>query len=251
MPQESISDSKSPVRHILFVEGNPARCVAVQEAFAHYRLCVDVLDTAESALGVVKHRWPGIMMIGHPVCGTSPSALADSARAIDAPLPILVAEDDATPQQLLDQAVRCLAAAPKAAPVEPGPILLVDDDERLRNILQSFLELNRFEVAVASSGEELLERLETVSPRLVLLDLRMPGIGGLDALRGIRQVQPNLPVIIITYVDEEHTRTMAADWGANDYLLKPLSFEHLRTILHSRIWMHNGKPGAENAAGTS
>ena len=181
MPQESI-ERTSPVQHILFVEGDPARCLAVQEAFAQRHLCVDVLDTAEGALSVVKHRWPGIMMIGHPVCGTHPNALANSARAIDAQLPILVLEEragagqphmahlpaNAAPQELLNETLRCLAAAPKTAPVEPGPILLVDDDERLRNILQNFLELNQFEVAVASSGEELLERLKTASPRLVL-----------------------------------------------------------------------------------
>jgi DNA-binding response OmpR family regulator len=118
----------------------------------------------------------------------------------------------------------------------PGEILLVDDDPRFTHILRELLELNGFTVITASTGEQALEHLALSSPKVVLLDVRMPGMDGLLILKHIRVNQPNLPVIIITQDSEDRTREEAAILGANGYLLKPFDFEQLKTLLLLKVF---------------
>jgi DNA-binding response OmpR family regulator len=117
-----------------------------------------------------------------------------------------------------------------------GEILLVDDDARFRDILKEFLELKGFSVFAAGTGEEALGCLAEHAPAVVLLDLKMPGMDGVLTLKHIRMRKPNLPVIIVTNSDEEHARQEAVVLGSNDYLLKPFNFDHLETILLTRIF---------------
>lgn len=119
----------------------------------------------------------------------------------------------------------------------PGTILLVDDDERLCSILQNFFELNAFNMVTASSGEEAITWLEgsLAAPKAVLLDIRMPGISGLEVLWKIRQSQPHLPVIVISHLDDPHVQARALTLRVNEYLLKPVNFEYLKALLHSKI----------------
>jgi CheY-like chemotaxis protein len=116
-----------------------------------------------------------------------------------------------------------------------GQILLVDDDDKLRRILQNYLELKGFAVTTASSGEEARLRLAEQTPRAVLLDVKMPGMDGLMTLKHIRVSHPNLPVIFISNSDEDETMEEAAILGANDFLIKPFNFEHLETVLLTTI----------------
>ena len=118
----------------------------------------------------------------------------------------------------------------------PGRILLVDDDSKFRQILRAFLELKGFQVIAASSGEEALERLTNSDPRVVLLDMKMPGMDGLLTLKHIRISHPHLPVICVTQMDEEETRGEAGILGVNDYLIKPFSFELLEATLLTKIF---------------
>ncbi len=118
----------------------------------------------------------------------------------------------------------------------PGTILLVDDEFRQRDILKDFLQLNGFTVVMAASGEEALERLPDSSPGVVLLDLKMPGMGGLCTLKKIRESHPTLPVIIITQVDEDQVMEEALGLGAYDYLIKPFKFEQLKSVLLTKIF---------------
>ena len=117
-----------------------------------------------------------------------------------------------------------------------GSILLVDDEARLRSLLKEFLELNQFEVTTAGSGEEALAQLARAAPEAVLLDIVMPGMDGLSTLKHIRISHPNLPVILISHLDEDDKRQEAVILGANDYLLKPVNFEHLKTLLLLKLF---------------
>ena len=117
-----------------------------------------------------------------------------------------------------------------------GTILLVDDELRSREILKEFLELNGFEVETADSGEACLRLLERALPRVILLDVRMGGMDGLMTLRHIRIRHPNLPVVLTTQVDDTQVVAEAGMLGANDYLIKPLDFEQLKTTLLVKIF---------------
>jgi DNA-binding response OmpR family regulator len=119
---------------------------------------------------------------------------------------------------------------------QKGEILLVDDDDRFRGILKEFLELRGFSVVTAGSGEDALGCLAEHAPSVVLLDMKMPGMDGVLTLKHIRMRKPNLPVIIVTSSDEEHTKQEAVVLGSNDYLLKPFNFDYLETILLTRIF---------------
>ena len=117
-----------------------------------------------------------------------------------------------------------------------GTILLVDDDHKWRKILQEFLELKGFTVIMADSGEEALERLARAAPRVVLLDVKLPGMDGLLTLKHIRASHPNLPVIFITHMDEEQIMKEAGILGVNDYLIKPFNFEQLEAVLSTHLF---------------
>ena len=118
----------------------------------------------------------------------------------------------------------------------PGRILLVDDDPKFQQILRAFLELKGFRVIAANSGEEALEQLTHSDLRVILLDMKMPGMNGLLTLKHIRASHPTLPVIFVTQMDEEETMGEAGVLGVNDYLIKPFSFAFLETILRTKVF---------------
>src|SRR5437764_14942090 len=102
-------------------------------------------------------------------------------------------------------------------------ILIVDDEEVLRDVLDAVLRREGFEVVMAASGEEALSILdEDESIDLVILDIMLPGISGIDTLRSIRVSTPSLPVIIITAFSSIDGAIEAMKHGAVDYIPKPL-----------------------------
>jgi len=116
-----------------------------------------------------------------------------------------------------------------------GRILLVDDDPKFQQIMREFLELKGFRVIIASSGQEAMRCLTRSDPRVVLLDMKMPGMDGLLTLKRIRVSHPTVPVIFVTQSDEEEFIGEARLLGVNDCLLKPFSFEALEAILLTKI----------------
>jgi two-component system, OmpR family, phosphate regulon response regulator PhoB len=107
-------------------------------------------------------------------------------------------------------------------------ILIVDDDERVRTLLSWQLEAEGFTVRCTADGGEALERIDAERPDLVVLDLSLPGVAGLDVLRRVRQREetdraPPLPVIILSGRTGETDRIVGLDLGADDYLIKPFS----------------------------
>jgi DNA-binding response OmpR family regulator len=102
-------------------------------------------------------------------------------------------------------------------------LLVVDDDELLRNSLVEILTMEGYEVQTVSTGEEALIRLQNEDYDLLLLDLRMPGIDGLDVLREVNRTAPATKVILLTGHGTLETAIEALRYGAYDYLLKPVS----------------------------
>jgi two-component system KDP operon response regulator KdpE len=114
-------------------------------------------------------------------------------------------------------------------------ILLVDDEPAIRRALRApLLELG-FQVAEASRGEESLQALRAAAHDVVLLDINMPGIGGLETLRRIRAFAPRLPVLMLTVRDGEEEKVEALEAGADDYVTKPFSTRELIARIRTAV----------------
>ncbi len=105
-------------------------------------------------------------------------------------------------------------------------VLVVDDEPQIRRVMRTTLSSNGYAVVEARSGEEALEVLRKENPELILLDVNMPGIGGLEACREIR-AQSDVAIIMLTVRDTERDKVLALDAGADDYVVKPFSMEEL------------------------
>ncbi|MBC7360046.1 MAG: response regulator [Desulfacinum sp.] len=106
-------------------------------------------------------------------------------------------------------------------------VLLVDDEVEFVSTLAERLEIRGMEVLVASDGEEALRRVEQEPLDVVVLDVRMPGLGGLDVLKRIKEMKPDLPVILLTGHSATRDGIEGMRLGAFDYLMKPLDIETL------------------------
>ncbi|GDX80152.1 DNA-binding response regulator [Deltaproteobacteria bacterium] len=126
-----------------------------------------------------------------------------------------------------------------------GPILVVDDEEDLRNLLQHALSKEGFTVRTAATGPEALSLASTLRPSLVLLDLMLPGMQGTEVCRRLR-AEPALegmPIIMLTARGEELDRVVGFELGADDYVTKPFSTREL--ILRIRaVLRRSGVGGA-------
>ena len=106
-------------------------------------------------------------------------------------------------------------------------VLIVDDEPAIRSALRPPLVELGFQVAEASRGEEALQLLHSGTIDVVLLDINMPGIGGIETLRRIRAFAPRLPVLMVTVRDGEEEKVEALELGADDYVTKPFSMREL------------------------
>ena len=112
-------------------------------------------------------------------------------------------------------------------------ILVVDDDPDIRQVLKDRLESFRYRVLVASSGKECLEVLDKQSPELVLLDIKMPGMNGIEVVSRLKQDERHkgIPVILLTAKGSQEDKVAGLDAGADDYVVKPFdSFELLARV---------------------
>ena len=128
---------------------------------------------------------------------------------------------------------------------QPGRVLVVDDNENNREILARRLARNGYAVSVAEGGRGLLDRIRDEAVDLVLLDIEMPDVTGLDALVAIRQSYSavRLPVIMVTARSQSEDVVKALELGANDYLTKPVDFP----VALARVRTHMSHLRAEEA----
>lgn len=119
-----------------------------------------------------------------------------------------------------------------------GAVLLIEDDHSIRRSLKAVLQELRFDVGEASSGEEGLITLRQRLFDVVLMDLNMPGMGGMEACRRVRREFLNLSIIVITVRDSEDDKVQALEAGADDYVTKPFQ-------------VGNSQPGSEPLFGVA
>ena len=117
-----------------------------------------------------------------------------------------------------------------------GPVvLLVDDDAAIRRSVAVGLELEGFRVVSASGGRAALEAVERMHPAVVLLDLTMPDLDGLEVLRRLRSVGDEVPVCVLSARDEVEDRVRGLEAGADDYVVKPFAVEEVAARLHALL----------------
>jgi DNA-binding NtrC family response regulator len=111
-------------------------------------------------------------------------------------------------------------------------ILLVDDEPGMLRYIRTLLEVDDYKVETASTGEEAVERVQKgLRPELVLLDLLMPGIDGLQTLEQLRKIQPGVKVVMLSCVSDTRKVVQAIRLGAHDYLTKPFQKSELDTVI--------------------
>lgn len=248
----------SALRPVLIVEDNVALREHFYDVLAHRGFSVIAVPSVERAFATLKHERPGLILADiHSAMASDMTVwdFTDRLRALDGHLPIVLLGDiphDApagaigtiqarlpatvSDESLLQEVDRWFnAAEPARRQRWPGTILVVDDEPKLRALLQEFLNQHGFTVTTAASGEEALDVFQRSSPSVVLLDIKMPGMDGLTALREIRALRPSATVIMITGLEGEQAMAEAQALGANGYIVKPFNLEYLETVLLNNI----------------
>src|SRR5258708_23084093 len=106
-------------------------------------------------------------------------------------------------------------------------VLVIDDDATLRDTIGLMLETEGFSPAFAENGEVGLAQALTLKPSLVLVDLRMPGLGGMEVCKQIRAAGMNTPIIVLSAIGDEMDKVLLLEIGADDYVVKPFGSREL------------------------
>lgn len=112
-------------------------------------------------------------------------------------------------------------------------ILLVDDEDSIHLLYREELEDEGYEVHSALSGEAALDQLKIIQPDLVILDINMPGINGIDVLRQIKEANPSLPVILSSAYQE--FKQDLATWASDEYIVKSSNLDELKAAVKKHL----------------
>lgn len=116
----------------------------------------------------------------------------------------------------------------------PSRILVVDDEPQIRSVVKTALVSNGYEALEARTGEEAIEIVRAENPDLILLDMNMPGIGGMATCRQLRAIS-DAAIIILSVRNSERDKIQALDSGADDYLTKPFSVNELMARMRANL----------------
>jgi len=167
-------------------------------------------------------------------------ALAQGARAVLAKPVVLTDILVILGAAVVDEPAAAPAPAPGPA-AAPGPsathVLVVDDDDGIRETLAEFLASRSFRVSVAADGPSAVRAITAAAPDVILLDIDMPGLSGTDALPTIRAMAPRAVVIMVSGTADEDVAKRALARGAFDYVVKPVNFEYLARGLETALAM--------------
>ena len=114
-------------------------------------------------------------------------------------------------------------------------MLVVDDEMEICDFLKSFFEERDFIVSTANSGEQAISEMQQARPQIVLLDVHMPGMDGMNVLKHIKTQQPAVKVIMVTALETREKIEEAMRLGADNYITKPLSLEYLERDVQEKV----------------
>ena len=117
----------------------------------------------------------------------------------------------------------------------PKKILVVDDEPEVRQLMEHFLTERGYEVRIAENGRLALAALDTFMADVVLLDMHMPEMDGLETLKRLAARSPSLPVIMVTVNEDVETTTHLLQMGAADYVPKPFNLDYLEQAINIQL----------------
>ena len=126
-------------------------------------------------------------------------------------------------------------------------IMIIEDDKEMRSLLKDFLEEEGFATDSASNGVDALQMLSKDHFDLVITDIRMPGLTGLDILPRIRRLKPEIPIIVMTAYGSDDVRRRSLERGATIYLEKPIHLSKLRAVIREMVLRKSSEQTWSNA----
>ncbi len=117
----------------------------------------------------------------------------------------------------------------------PRKILVVDDEPEVRKLMEHFLTDRGYQVRLAANGREGLDAIDSFAPDVVLLDMHMPEMDGLETLKQLALRAPSLPVIMVTVNDDVQTTSQLLQFGAADYVPKPFNLDYLEQAINIQL----------------
>jgi two-component system KDP operon response regulator KdpE len=126
------------------------------------------------------------------------------------------------------------------------PLLVIDDERQIRRLLRTSLAVQGFRIAEAATGQDALEMISGQPPEIVLLDLSLPDMDGLEVIRRLRASGSKIPIVVLSSRNDERGKVAALELGADDYVSKPFGMAELvarlRTSLRHRLQEQGSEP---------
>ncbi|HUM14365.1 MAG TPA: response regulator [Candidatus Nitrosotalea sp.] len=198
------------------------------------------------ALGRIKALNPEVVVILVSGMGNALELVTEAglsvAGAFTKPLDLVKVSDTLARAGVVAPAALVAGEASRSRRPVRARVLVVDDELEFRKVLVEYLEERGFDVTEAQSGEEALDRVPDFRPHIVLMDVMMTGMGGLEALRRIKATSAETCVIMVTAVEEIDAARGALAVGASDYVTKPFSFQYLDSVLEVHMLMDHIDP---------
>lgn len=131
-------------------------------------------------------------------------------------------------------------------PETRSSILIVEDDPAIGAFVQTALEREGFRVELVKDGESAIQRVDSFSPNLILLDLMLPGMGGLEVCQVLRRSTQYIPIIMLTAKDDDVDKIVGLEMGADDYITKPFKIRELLARVRAllRLVQHSKRPSS-------
>lgn len=162
------------------------------------------------------------------------------------------------PAEISESLARAGVAPPKSSPTaaqqDLSPetsrpirtrVLVVDDEPEFCDMLVEYLEGRGFDMLAAYDGEEALRQTQEFQPQVVLLDIWMPGLDGVETLRRIKALPQKTCVVMVSAIEDEETARQTLAMGASDYVCKPVDFAYLNSVLGIQLLMAQLDPESE------
>ncbi len=230
---------------ILLVDDEKEFVESLSERLHLRDLKTDVAYDGEQALEAVKQEEPDVMILDLRMPGIDGNEVLRQVKKDHPNVEVVILTGHGTDKDE-KEALRLGASAYLKKPVdidklvravhkEKLKVLLVDDETEFVDSLSERLALRNLEPEIAYDGEQALKAIKDGHPDVMVLDLRMPGINGIDVLRRVKKENPDMPVVILTGHGTDKDEKEAMRLGASAYLEKPVDVDHLVGTMH-KVW---------------